>query len=58
VLAAATAIAAASFAIEQVGMPKLGIVGGRKRGNELVNVEERMEKYQKRIEDMGDSLDV
>ena len=57
VLAAAMGTVAASFAIEQVGMPKLEMVNGDERWNG-VNVEERMEEYRKRVEGMGISLDV
>ncbi|PWW79998.1 Ribokinase-like protein [Tuber magnatum] len=57
VLAAAMGIVAASFAIEQVGMPKLEVVDGEERWNG-VSVRERMEEYRRRVENMGISLDV
>ncbi|KAG0638093.1 Ribokinase-like protein [Tuber brumale] len=57
VLAAAMGIVAASFAIEQVGMPKLEMVDGEERWNG-VSVRERMEEYRERVENMGISLDV
>ncbi|RPA90236.1 Ribokinase-like protein, partial [Choiromyces venosus 120613-1] len=57
VLAAAMGIVAASFAIEQVGIPKLEMVDGQERWNG-VNVKERMEEYRKRVEDMGILLDM
>jgi len=57
VLAAAMGTVAASFAIEQVGMPKLEMVNGEERWNE-VRVKERMEEYRKRVEELGISLDV
>lgn len=59
VLAAAMGTVAASFAIEQIGIPKLEKRGG-KDGGELwngVEVKERLEEYKKRVEAMGISLE-
>ncbi|CUS15697.1 unnamed protein product [Tuber aestivum] len=57
VLAAAMGMVAASFAIEQFGMPELEVVDGEERWNG-VSVRERMEEYRRRVENMGISLDV
>lgn len=55
VLAAAMGTVAASFAIEQIGIPVLS----KRRGRELwngVEVQDRLEEYRKRVEGMGISL--